>query len=62
MKSKIIAIITILLLSGCSYSELPPKTDDATTDYIVPQGVLPSEQERTYVNQAKEEYENATKY
>lgn len=47
------------LLCSCSYNELPPKTDDATTDYILPAGTLPSADELATVRALKEEYENA---
>ncbi len=52
--------IAVILLCGCSYNELPPKTDDATTDYILPSGTVPTAEENAAVQALREEYENAT--
>ena len=46
-----------LSLHGCGYDEEPPKTDDATTELILPKGEIPSSEERSIVNEAKAEYE-----
>lgn len=46
-----------LSLHGCGYEEEPPKTDDATSELILPKGEIPSAEERSVVNAAKEEYE-----
>ncbi len=51
--------IAVILLCGCSYNELPPKTDDATTDYILPSGTVPTAEENAAVQALREEYENA---
>ena len=51
--------IAAILLCGCSYNELPPKTDDATTDYILPSGTVPTAEETAAVQALREEYENA---
>lgn len=51
--------IAAILLGGCSYNELPPKTDDATTDYILPSGTVPTVEETAAVQALREEYENA---
>lgn len=51
--------IAAILLGGCSYNELPPKTDDATTDYILPSGTVPTAEETAAVQALREEYENA---
>ena len=51
--------IAAILLGGCSYNELPPKTDDATTDYILPAGTIPTAEETAAVQALREEYENA---
>ena len=48
-------------MSGCSYNELPPKTDDITTSYVLPKGVKPSQAELDFVNAAKAEYEASIK-
>ena len=52
--------IAVILLCGCSYNELPPKTDDATTDYLLPSGTVPTAEENAAVQALREEYENAT--
>ena len=49
------------VLAGCSYDELPPKTDDITTSYVLPKGVKPTQEEQSIVNAAKAEYEAAIK-
>ena len=48
-------------LCGCSYNELPTKTDDITTSYVLPKGELPSADEKAVANAAKQEYESALK-
>lgn len=59
-------IITLLAascigLGGCSYSELPPKTSDASKSYIKPKGEIPSKEETDEVKAIKAEYEAAVK-
>ena len=51
--------IAVILLGGCSYNELPPKTDDATTDYILPSGTIPTAEESAAVQALRDEYNNA---
>jgi hypothetical protein len=59
---KIFAIfVGVAVLSGCAYNELPPKTDDITTSYVLPKGVKPSQTELDFVNAAKAEYEASIK-
>lgn len=50
-----------MALCGCSYNELPPKTDDITTDYVLPKGEIPTSEERAVASDAKAEYESALK-
>lgn len=45
---------------SCSYNELPPKTDDVTTDYVLPQGEIPTAEEYAEVEAIKAEYRNST--
>lgn len=45
---------------GCSYNELPPKTDDVTTDYVLPQGEIPTAEEYAEVEAIRTEYRNST--
>jgi hypothetical protein len=45
-------------MCGCSYNELPPKTDDITTNYVLPKGEFPTSQEKNQVSAAKQEYES----
>lgn len=47
---------TLAVLASCSYSELPPKTDDATTTYVLPKGEVPTAAESTLANEIKNEY------
>ena len=59
---KIFAIfVGVAVLSGCAYDELPPKTDDITTSYVLPKGVKPSQDELDFVAAAKAEYEASIK-
>ena len=53
--------LTILLMCGCSYNELPPKTDDITNEYVLPKGVKPTQSEMDAVTAAKAEYESSIK-
>ena len=66
MKTNIMTRIVLLLtisvaLYGCSYNELPAKTDDITTSYVLPKGELPSADEKSLANSAKQEYDAALK-
>ena len=66
MKTDIMIRILLILmlfvaLCGCSYNELPTKTDDITTSYVLPKGELPSADEKAVANAAKQEYESALK-
>ena len=49
------------ILTGCAYDELPPKTDDITTSYVLPKGEVPTAAERAVAAAAKAEYEDAIK-
>lgn len=53
--------LAIIALSACSYNELPPKTDDITTSYVLPKGVKPTQSEQAVVDAAKAEYEASIK-
>ena len=48
-------------MCGCSYNELPPKTDDITNEYVLPKGVKPTQSEMDAVTAAKAEYESSIK-
>lgn len=65
MKNKkyIIALLAAgcIGLSGCGYSELPPKTSDASKSYIKPKGEIPTKEETDEVKAIKAEYEAAVK-
>jgi hypothetical protein len=58
-----IILLTLMLsfLCGCSYNELPPKTDDITTSYVLPKGVKPTQSELDVAAAAKAEYEASIK-
>jgi hypothetical protein len=61
---KIITIIACALIIGilnsCKYEELPPKTDNASSNYILPKGEIPTAEEREIVNNIKNEYIQST--
>lgn len=61
MKRIIIIFAVISALSACSYNELPPKTDDITTSYVLPKGELPTAAEKNEVAAVKAEYEESIK-
>ena len=61
MKRIIIIFAVISALSACSYNELPPKTDDITTSYVLPKGELPTAAENNEVAAVKAEYEESIK-
>lgn len=56
MKRIFTIFVGLVVLSGCSYNELPPKTDDITTSYVLPKGVIPTPDERAFVEAVKAEY------
>ena len=59
---RIIYILSVMtLFAGCTYNELPPKTDDITTYYLLPTGEEPSDEEKDFVAAAIEEYESSVK-
>lgn len=47
-------------LSSCSYEAQPPKTTDSNSNYVLPAGELPTNEEIEIVNAIREEYEDAT--
>ena len=61
MKRIIYILSSAALLAGCSYDELPPKTDDITTSYVLPKGEEPSDEEKAFVAAAIAEYEASIK-
>ena len=61
MKKIIIILSVMAILTGCAYDELPPKTDDITTSYVLPKGEAPTAAERGVAAAAKAEYEDAIK-
>lgn len=54
-------IIGITAFSSCSYEELTPKTDDLSSNYVIPQGEIPTAQELARVKAIKDEYNNSIK-
>ncbi len=56
MKRIIAVAVASAALCGCSYNELPPKTDDITTTYVLPKGVKPTKAELDAVAAANAEY------
>ena len=57
---KIMLILPVVcLLAGCSYNETPPMTDDASTQYVLPQGEVPTPEEVALVQAVKDAYEES---
>lgn len=54
-------LVVTIFISSCSYNELPPKTDSANDNYILPAGVLPSSEEKQVQQEARDEYNNFLK-
>ena len=63
MKRKYLSYILIFCgifgITGCSYNELPPKTDDVSSHYLIPKGEIPTQEERDSVEATKKEYAEA---
>ena len=51
--------LAVSVLSGCSYEETPPMTDDASTQYVLPQGEVPTPEEVAQVQAIKQAYEES---
>jgi len=62
MRIKVLIALSasVLLMSSCGYEKLPPKTGDANTSYVLPKGVVPTDEEKAIVDAAKLEYETNT--
>ncbi|WP_455497394.1 hypothetical protein [Coprobacter sp.] len=58
----IVASSLICGFTSCDQSdELPPKTENSSTKYLLPQGTIMTSSERALCNDKKDEYEQATK-
>ena len=54
-----VSIIASVALVSCEYDELPPKTDDSSTGYILPKGLVPTIIELDFQSALKKEYNQA---
>lgn len=54
-----VALVSICL-GGCTYDTLPPKTDDANSNYVVPKGTVPSDADKALLETIRAEYEANT--
>ena len=61
MKKILMILSTIAILTGCAYDELPPMTDDITTNYVLPIGEEPTAEEMESVLASIAEYEESIK-
>lgn len=52
-------VLSVLCLGGCSYSEQPPKTTDSSSNYVLPKGEIPSQEDLDEVKVLQAEYDNA---
>lgn len=52
-------VILAVLVTGCKYDEKPPRTEVSASDYVLPQGELPTDAERQAVEAARAEYNEA---
>lgn len=58
----IFTLLSVLLTAhSCGYKELPPKTDNISANYILPQGEVPTEAELMELEKIKAEYNEAVK-
>ena len=60
-KLYILVSAALLSLSSCGFETQPPKTSGSDSQYVLPAGELPSQEELELVEQARAEYEEATK-
>lgn len=62
-KLKYILAITglIILMSACSHDPQPPKTSDSDSNYTLPIGTLPTQEELDMLTEIRSEYENSLK-
>ncbi len=54
-------IFALLLLTGCGYEKLPPKTDSSASQYVLPKGEIPSAEDREALADIRSEYEQYIK-
>lgn len=57
----ILVSVALLSMSSCGFEAQPPKTGGSDSQYVLPAGELPSQEELQEVEQAKAEYEAAIK-
>ena len=59
MKTKflLIFIIFALLLGGCGYEKLPPRTDTTASQYVLPKGEIPSAADQEALAEIRAEYQ-----
>lgn len=58
----LIASFFICGITSCDQSDdLPPKTENSSTKYLLPKGTVMTSAERTLCNDKKTEYEQATR-
>ena len=57
----ILLTLSLLCLGSCSYESEPPKTGSSSSVYPLPQGELPTPEERAESNAAKQEYQEFLK-
>ncbi len=50
---------SIIILSACSFEELPPKTDNDSSTYVLPKGEVPTADELNTVNNIRSEYDES---
>lgn len=65
MKTKIRIIVAILgvilLMSACGHDAQPPRTNDSDSNFILPSGSLPTQEELDELNEIRTEYNNSIK-
>lgn len=54
-------VLSTGIFCSCSYDKLPPKTKDASTKYLLPEGEVPSPEEREELQSIRKEYEESIK-
>lgn len=61
---KIIIFVSIVAMSlgisACSYEQQPPKTTDSSSNYVLPSGEIPNEEDIEIINAIRLEYSEAT--
>ncbi len=62
-KTKTILLLVglVLLMTACTNDPQPPMTTDSDSEYTLPAGTLPTQEELVLLNEIRQEYTNSLK-